>query len=401
MERIEPQRFPVPPPRPFVPPDDMVGVPATASAPPPTRPPAPKVPSAPGPSAPGVAGSDDALVVGRGPVDVDRLPPNDVIAPEAGPWQAAPPEVPPPRPPGDELVMERIEPQRFPRPEPPTFVPPEAPVAVPPPPEPMVGLDDAGIEIGTPPASGVPGFGPEVPDIPRVPHVSVEDIEMRLPDVDGVPVPSVVDDVEIDLGVGARPGVDVPAAPVPRAPGVSVEDIEMQLPDVDGAPVPSVADDVEIDLGVGAPPDLDAGPAPAPTPAPPPEPRPPKQDLMEAAMRGDPTVPDDAVEGFTLRGEERFSGTQHAGEAGWSVESITRGHGFYRSDGSLIVGGDAIDVLPGRGQYNFDYDPRTDKIMVRWGEGFSPSQRRGLLRPGGPIEQAIAKIRNPGVPDGT
>ena len=125
---------------------------------------------------------------------------------------------------------------------------------------------------------------------------------------------------------------------------------------------------------------------------------------MEAAMRGDPTVPDDAVEGFTLRGEERYSGTQHTEvEVGWSAESLSRGHGFYRSDGSLIVGGDAIDVLPGRGQYNFDYDPRTDKIMVRWGEGFSPSQRRGLLRPGGPIEQAIAKIRSstPRVPDGT
>ena len=116
---------------------------------------------------------------------------------------------------------------------------------------------------------------------------------------------------------------------------------------------------------------------------------------MEAILREDPAVPDDVGGGFELRGEERFSGTQHGGEVGWSAESLSRGHAFYAADGTPIVGGDAIDQIPGRGQYNFDYDPRTDEVIIRWGEGFSPERRHGLMRPGGPIEQAIARFRTP------
>jgi hypothetical protein len=339
----------------------------------------------------GAVGAADELVVERGPVDVNRPPPADVVAPEAGPWQAVPDgrPAPPVGSVGDEIVMERIEPARFPRQPPPFFVPEEPPASPVPPVsgEPTVGIGDPRFRVGEAPEGALPGWGPEVPDIPPVWPGPIEDVQTGSPGIDAAVLPdrpAILDGVEIDLGW-------VEHAP---SPPDWVGEIDIGLPRTSGPVVP------EPPVTASPPEPSSPGPMPtapapsAPAPSPPPASSVPRdQALSDAVFRGDVDLPAGVVDEVEVRGDELFSGTQHGGQGGWSAEALAREETFWRSDGTIIPGSDAVDVLPGRGQFNLSYNQRTGRATVHFGPGLTEGQKRQLLRPGGPVEQTVAKVR--------
>ena len=153
-----------------------------------------------------------------------------------------------------------------------------------------------------------------------------------------------------------------------------------------------------------APPPIDAPPtppAPRPTPPPPidtppaPPARPPDQDLSDAIFRGEEPSGIAAADDLEIRGEEQFTGTRHDGQAGWSAEALSREETFWtagRSDVTPIIGPSGGDVAPPPRGFNVQMNPRTRTATPIFGDALTPTQKARIKEPGGPFDQAVARI---------
>ena len=152
------------------------------------------------------------------------------------------------------------------------------------------------------------------------------------------------------------------------------------------------------------PPPIDAPPtppAPRPTPPPPvdtppaPPARPPDQDLSDAIFRGEEPSGIGAADDLEIRGEEQFAGTRHDGQAGWSAEALSREETFWtagRSDVTPIIGPSGGDVAPQPNGFNVQMNPRTRTATPIFGDALTPTQKARIKEPGGPFDQAVARI---------
>jgi hypothetical protein len=112
---------------------------------------------------------------------------------------------------------------------------------------------------------------------------------------------------------------------------------------------------------------------------------------MEAVLRGEGPPSTPGVDDLRVS-EDRFAGTGHAGEGGWSPEALSREELFWRSDGTPIIGPEGVDVDPPPRGFILQVNPRTRTVTPKYGEALTPIQKAHLRRPGGPIDQAIQRI---------
>jgi hypothetical protein len=154
--------------------------------------------------------------------------------------------------------------------------------------------------------------------------------------------------------------------------------------------------------GITTPPDVPIAP-PTPTTPPTPEwplltnrPAPPTgaADDVAAAIRQAEQSPLAAgADELEVVGDQTFKGTEHAGQAGWSAEALQRRETFWNADGTPIPGVGAVDVEPPQRGFNIQYNARTGQATPRLDPKLTPAERQRLLRPGGPVDEAIERIR--------
>jgi len=255
--------------------------------------------------------------------------------------------------------------------------------------------------------------------------------EIHLPPSDWSRPPPQIDEMPGPLG--GRP----PSTPSPPQQGIEPGNIDLsdlpppvEVPGTasppayvpDGVPSPVdlaeatrpprlVPEEGPIGGGGKAPPADPAIPLPTSTPPPDLEPPPaapsdrvpdvgPDQELMEAVLRGEKPPGAALADDVELLGEERFSGTAHADEGGWSPEAIGREERFWNSDGSLISGPGGVDVEPPPKGFIIQVNPRTRTATPKLGTALTHTERTRLLQPGGPVEEVIRRINqnldNPG-----